>query len=235
MATKPIVAVAGATGFVGQALVRTLCADHRVVGLSRNPPQAGTGPDVEWRRCDLFSLMQVEKALEGAQQAVYLVHSMMPSARLTQGNFSDMDLICADNFARAAARAGVRHIVYLGGLIPDASELSQHLRSRLEVEAALGSRGVPVTALRAGIVIGPGGSSYKIFKTLVEKVPLLLCPAWADSLTQPVALPDVLELLRYCLAHPARVSCSHDIGSPDVMSYRQLLERTAAILGLRRV
>lgn len=234
MPNRPGVAVAGATGFVGQALVRAICRDFRVTGLARTPPPPEPGLDVEWRRCDLFSLMQVEKALEGAEQAVYLVHSMMPSARLTQGSFQDMDLICADNFARAAARAGVKHIAYLGGIIPDVPELSRHLRSRLEVETVLGSRGVPVTALRAGIVIGPGGSSYRIFKTLIEKVPVLLCPTWAGSLTQPVALADVLLLLRYCLDHPARENCSHDIGSPDVMSYRELLERTARIMGLRR-
>ncbi|MFA6317171.1 MAG: NAD-dependent epimerase/dehydratase family protein, partial [Elusimicrobiota bacterium] len=164
------VVVAGATGFVGWALARFLAWDYRVIGLSRNPPSGGGGPPragrVEWRACDLFSLKQTEEALEGAGAAFYLVHSMWPSARLTQGSFADMDLICADNFARAAAKAGVTQIVYLGGLIPDDPMLSRHLASRLEVERTLGSRGVPLTALRAGIVIGPFGSSYRIFRTL---------------------------------------------------------------------
>lgn len=228
------VAIAGATGFVGRALARSLQAEHRVIGLSRNPP-AGSGPPIEWRHCDLFSLMQTESALEGVDQAVYLVHSMMPSARLTQGSFQDFDLVCADNFARAAASAGVRRIVYLGGLIPDEPNLSPHLQSRWDVEKTLGSRGVPVIALRAGIVIGLGGSSYRIFQGLVKRMPFIPCPAWTRSLTQPVALDDVLALLRYCLVHPSLLGGSHDIGSPDVMSYRELLERTARLMGLKRV
>ncbi|MDD5656199.1 MAG: hypothetical protein PHF00_02985 [Elusimicrobia bacterium] len=227
-----LAAVAGATGFVGGALLARLAASRRVVGLARVPPR---GTPYEWRRCDLFSLLQTEAALEGVEQAFYLVHSMLPSAHLTQGAFQDLDLVCADNFARAAAKAGVRQIVYLGGLIPEADDLSPHLRSRLEVEQALGSRGVPVTTLRAGIVIGPGGSSFRIFRALLERTPLIICPAWAGSLTQPVALDDVLALLCYCAEHPARGNRSFDVGAPDVMSYRDLLRRTAAVIGLKRV
>ncbi|MBI4678831.1 MAG: NAD(P)H-binding protein [Elusimicrobia bacterium] len=228
------VVVAGATGFVGWALARFLSSDYRVIGLSRMPPRTDAGNRIEWRSCDLFSLQQCEAALDGASRAFYLVHSMWPSARFTQGNFEDMDLICADNFARAAAKAGVKQIVYLGGLIPDEPDLSPHLRSRLEVEETLGSWGVSVTALRAGIVIGPFGSSYRIFRTLVERVPVIPCPAWTRSLTQPVALDDVLALLRYCLDHPAPRNRDFDIGSPDVMSYRELIERTARIMDLKR-
>jgi len=154
---------------------------------------------------------------------------MLPSAHLTQGVFQDFDLICADNFARAAARAGVRQIVYLGGLIPDDPALSVHLRSRLEVERTLAGRGVPVAALRAGVIIGPGGSSYRMFRTLVERVPVIACPPWSRNLTEPIALDDVLALLAYCLEHPASRSHSWDIGSGDVMRYRQLLERTAKL------
>ncbi|MBI5883637.1 MAG: hypothetical protein HZB91_11100 [Elusimicrobia bacterium] len=200
----------------------------------RSAPGGHQAGRVEWRSCDLFSLRQCEEALAGAEQAFYLVHSMLPSARLTQGSFEDMDLICADNFARAAAKARVRQIVYLGGLIPDEPMLSPHLRSRLEVEETLGSRGVPLTALRAGIVVGPFGSSYRVFRTLVERVPIIPCPAWTKSLTQPVALDDALALLRYCLEHPAPASRNFDIGAPDVMTYRELLARTAVVLGLKR-
>lgn len=234
MDTRASVAIAGATGFVGRALAGSLCPHHRVIGLARVPPSPTADEPVEWRRCDLFSLLQAEAALEGVEHAFYLVHSMLPSAHLTQGSFQDMDLICADNFARAAARAGVRQIVYLGGLIPDAPALSRHLQSRLEVEQTLASHGVPVTALRASIVIGPGGSSFRMFRTLVERVPVIPCPPWSGNLTQPVALDDVLALLRYCLEHPSRQSRSCDIGAPEVMSYRRLLERTAGVLRLRR-
>ncbi len=228
------VAIAGATGFVGRALTAALAGRRRVIGLARHPPHPAPDLPVEWRRCDLFSLLQCEAALQGAEQAVYLVHSMLPSAHLTQGFFQDFDLICADNFARAAAQAGVRQIVYLGGLIPDDQALSVHLRSRLEVEKTLASGDVPVTALRASIIVGPGGSSYRMFRALVARAPVIPCPPWSRNLTQPIALDDVLALLIYCLEHPASQSRSWDIGSADVMTYRQLLERTAVLLGLKR-
>jgi uncharacterized protein YbjT (DUF2867 family) len=229
------VVVAGATGFVGRALCRRLAGEFRVIGLTRDDTTRIREGGVEWRRCDLFSLLQTERALAGADLACYFVHSMLPSAHLTQGSFQDMDLIMADNFARAAAGAGIRQIVYLGGLAPDEPELSAHLASRLEVEQTLASRGVPVTALRAGIVIGARGASYRMFKKLVERMPVIPCSRWGRSLTQPVALADVLELLRHCLLHPAPASRACDIGSPDVLSYRELLARTARVLGLRRI
>jgi len=232
--TGGAVAIAGATGFVGRALAAALADRRRVIGLARHPPHPAPEAGVEWRRCDLFSLLQCEAALQGVEQAVYLVHSMLPSAHLTQGAFQDFDLICADNFARAAAQAGVRQIVYLGGLIPDDPALSVHLRSRLEVEQTLASRGVPVTALRASIIIGSGGSSYRMFRALLERVPLIPCPPCSRNFTEPIALDDVLALLSHCLEHPAAQSRSWDIGSGDVMTYRALLERTAGLLGLRR-
>ncbi len=231
---RPTVVIAGATGFVGGALYKRLMGEFRVIGLTRDDPTRLRTSGRLWRRCDLFSLMHCERALEGADLACYLVHSMLPSAHLTQGSFEDMDLIMADNFARAAAKAGVRQMVYLGGLVPESPELSRHLMSRLEVEQTLASRGVPVAALRAGIVIGARGSSYRMFKTLVERMPVIPCSRWGRSLTQPIALADVIELLRYCLLHPRWATQSYDIGSPDVMTYRELLERTAHILGLKR-
>ncbi|MEM6993976.1 MAG: NAD-dependent epimerase/dehydratase family protein, partial [Myxococcota bacterium] len=160
----PNIAIAGATGFVGRAWCDTFRDRYRIVGLSRGgrEPAPGRGPH-EWRQCDLFSLLQVETALVGVDVAVYLVHSMMPTDRLTQASFAELDLILADNFGRAAARQGVRRIVYLGGLIPQSVDsLSRHLASRLEVEAALAAHGVPVTTLRAGLVVGAQGSSFRI-------------------------------------------------------------------------
>lgn len=233
MGSAETIVIAGATGFVGRALAARLRERYRVIGLSRRPeplPLSG----VAWRQCDLFSLLECEAALAGAAQAVFLVHSMLPSARLTQGAFADLDLVIADNFARAAARAGVRQIVYLGGLVPDAPELSAHLTSRLEVEATLGARGIPVTALRAGIVVGAGGASFEMLVRLVRRLPVVPCARWARTPSQPVALEDLLRLLAYCLAHPAPSSRRFDVGCPEILTYRQMLERIAAILGLRR-
>ena len=141
------IVIAGATGFVGHAVARRLAARTTdrltITGLTRGR----TGATGAWDRlvtCDLFSLKDVEQALVGARYVAYLVHSMLPSARLVQGRFEDLDLICADNVGRAAAKAGVEQIVYLGGLIPPAedTQLSTHLASRREAEAALGAHGV---------------------------------------------------------------------------------------------
>jgi uncharacterized protein YbjT (DUF2867 family) len=227
------VVIAGGTGCVGSAVARRLGAEWRVVILSRDPPKAGD-PKTLWRRCDLFSLLQCERALEGADSAVYLVHSMLPSAHLTQGAFQDMDLVLADNFARAAAQARVRHIVYLGGLVPNEPQFSRHLKSRLEVSHVLGARGVPVTSLRSGIIIGQGSASFDILEALVRRLPVIPCPRWTLSRTQPVALEDVVELIRYSLELPARGNQSFDISSPEALSYLDMMERIAKILGVRR-
>lgn len=225
--------IAGASGFVGRALVPRLAERFEVVALSRATPSEVAGPvGVRWLRCDLFSLRETTEALADADYAVYLVHSMMPSARLTQGSFADIDLVLADNFARATERGGVRQIVYLGGLTSAARTLSAHLESRLEVERTLGSRGVPVTAVRAGLVVGAGGSSFQILVRLVRRLPLMLCPLWTRTLTQPVALEDMVEVLALAVGDP-RVAGVLEVGGPDVLSYRDMMQRTAALLGKR--
>jgi len=198
-AAKPTVVIAGATGFVGRHLGRRLRERAHVIGLSRvTPRQAGDAADA-WRACDLLGLRNTERALEGAEYAYYLVHSMMPSARLTQGSFWDFDLIVADNFARAAQRAGVKQIIYLGGIVPGREVLSHHLTSRFEVERALQAYGVPVTTLRAGLVVGAEGSSFLAMARTLERLPVVFCPPWADTLSHPVALEDAVTLLAFCL------------------------------------
>jgi uncharacterized protein YbjT (DUF2867 family) len=229
---RATVVVAGASGFIGHALAERLAGRYRLIGLSRGQ-RAGDGYDA-WRACDLFSLKDAEEALAGATYAVYLVHSMMPSARLVQGHFEDLDLICADNFARAAKRAGVKQILYLGGLIPPAARLSKHLESRREVEVALGGHGVPVTTLRAGLVIGAGGSSFLMMLRLVRRLPVMVCPSWTSTECQPIALDDVAELAAYCLGREACLGATYDIGGPDVLTYRAMMLETADALGVRR-
>jgi len=233
------VVVAGASGFVGRSLVEKLARDHEVVGLTRSHDLPRGTPEgtrgVRWRTADLYSLLELEHALEGADVAVYLVHSMSASAELMQGDFQDFDLFLADNFARAAKTCGVRHIVYLGGLIPDARPLSKHLASRLEVEQALAGRGIPVMAVRASIVIGPRGSSLRIVQNLVRRLPVMVAPAWAQQPTQPVSLSDVVEALAWCVGHLDEVEGRvAEVGGADVVSYEELMWRTARALGLRR-
>lgn len=230
--------IAGATGFVGQAVARKLAsrADRLdLVGLTRGRSEA-VG---DWDRlvsCDLFSLKDVERSVVGARFALYLVHSMLPSARLVQGRFSDLDLICADNFGRAAAKAGVEQIVYLGGLIPDlpADQLSDHLSSRLEVEAALGAHGVPVTTLRAGMVIGPGGSSFEILTRLVRRLPAMVLPKWSERICQAIDLETVAALLDYTVGRTETYGQTYDVGGPDALRYREMIQIVGEELGTPR-
>lgn len=231
--TRLRIAVAGASGFVGRALVEALSAEHDVVALARNPPRSAETGSVEWRTTDFLSLLDAEKGLAGVDVAYYLVHSMMPSAQLTQGRFEDFDLVAADNFARSAKTNGVRQIIYLGGLVPNEGGLSTHLRSRLEVEETLAAHGTPVTALRAGLIVGPGGSSFVIVKRLVERLPAMLCPQWTQTQTQPVALTDVIALLRFCADDERCFRRSFDIGGPDILTYEEMMRRTGKILGRR--
>lgn len=229
--------IAGATGFVGHAVAQRLATraeSLELVGLTRGRKAIGG-----WDRlvsCDLFSLKDVENALHGARFALYLVHSMLPSARLVQGRFSDLDLICADNFGRAAAKAGVEQIVYLGGLIPElpADELSDHLSSRLEVEAALGAHGVPVTTLRAGMVIGPGGSSFEILTRLVKRLPAMVLPRWSERRCQAIDLETVAALLDYTIGRTETYGQTYDIGGPDALRYREMIQVVGEELGTPR-
>jgi uncharacterized protein YbjT (DUF2867 family) len=230
--------IAGATGFVGQAVARRLAgrADTLdLVGLTRGRREA-TGAWDRLVSCDLFSLKDVEEALSGAQFALYLVHSMLPSARLVQGRFEDLDLICADNFGRAAAKAGVEQIVYLGGLIPEveSGELSDHLTSRLEVEAALGAHGVPVTTLRAGMVVGPGGSSFEILTRLVRRLPAMVLPKWSERRCQTIDLETVAALIDYVIGRRETYRQTYDIGGPDALRYREMIQVVGEALGTPR-
>lgn len=231
---RPVVVVAGASGYIGRALGPLLAKRFDAIGLSRRTKAPGDGYK-EWRAVDLFSLRATEQALRGATFAVYLVHSMSPSDRLTQGNFADFDLLCADNFGRAAKRVGAKQIVYLGGILPQDSEgLSKHLTSRLETERALGAHGVPVTTLRAGLVIGEGGSSFAIMERLVKRLPAMVCPAWTGTKAQPIALRDTVQIIDACLGRAELGDQNFDIGGPDIVTYRDMMQQTADALGVRR-
>lgn len=159
---------------------------------------------------------------------------MMPTARLDQSRFEDTDLWLADTFGHAAQKARIKRIVYLGGLIPSDQDLSIHLDSRKEVEAALGAHGVPVISLRAGLILGAEGSSFQILSLLVKRLPLLVAPRWASTPMQPIALSDVIKLLGTCLEDESLPKGSYDIGGPEVTTYRELMLDCAAALGLRR-
>ena len=229
------IAVAGATGFIGRRLcARLRDAGHQVVGIGRSVRPDTTQDGVLWRQADLFSLLQCEKALEGVDQLVYLVHSMSPSARLTQASFEDMDLILADNMSRAARKMGVDRIVYLGGLVPEDDHLSRHLSSRRGHPRPLAGHGVPVTTLRAGLVIGPQGSSFAILERLVRRLPVLALPKWTRQVCQPIALDDILDIIVRVIDTDTARGRSIDVGGPTILTYRDLLVETARAMQVRR-
>ncbi len=227
--------VSGASGFIGKAVVRMLLdeTDHEVVALSRYE-RTSDHPRLTWKRCDLFSLKDLSEAMVGVDYAFYLVHSMLPSASLSQGTFYDFDLLLADNFRRAAEMFKVRHIIYLGGMIPESDHLSWHLKSRLEVEQTLRASSIPVTALRAGLIIGPEGSSFTILERLTRRLPMLICPAWTSTLSQPIALQDVLKVFGRLLKTPSLWGGVYDIGGKEVVTYQGLIQKTARLFGKKK-
>jgi uncharacterized protein YbjT (DUF2867 family) len=223
------VAVAGATGFVGAPLVERLVADgHAVRALTRRPDRYdGAGDPVG---ADVDDPDSLGAALTDIDAAYYLVHS------LGREDFEARDARAATAFGRAAADAGVRQIIYLGGLgAEDPAELSPHLRSRREVEHLLGAGGVPVTVLRAAIIIGHGGVSWEITRQLVKNLPAMVAPRWVHTKTQPIALDDAVHYLVGVLDHPDAIGRVFEIGGPDVLTYADMLHRAAAVRSGRRV
>lgn len=222
----------GASGYIGGNLLKELKKEHHIVAASRSIKNKENEEHVEWKKVDLFSLKDVEDAMEGIDTAIYLVHSMMPSAKLTQASFIDMDAILADNFGRAAKTKGVKHIIFMSGIMPpneDEDDLSDHLKSRKECEKILGFYGVPVSTLRAGLIIGPKGSSFPILKKLTERLPALVLPSWAHSQTAPVALDDVVQGLTKLVDrrpdHNEVIDISH-----EVTTYKGMFKETAEVM-----
>lgn len=230
------VCVTGGSGFVGRALVHYLLehTDHQVVALSRRERRSHHQRLV-WRQCDVYSMLDIEKGLDGCDYAVYLIHSMLPAAKLVQGSFKDFDLLLADNFARAAKKKELKQIVYLGGIIPEVEKLSEHLESRLEVEKALLASGVPVTALRAGVVIGPGGSSFRMMVNLVKRLPIMLCPSWTKTKSCPVKLNDVLISLNFCLGNQDTFNKNYDLGGNEAVTYLDMMSFLGEKLGRKPI
>ena len=218
------VLVAGSSGFVGRRLCPALeAAGHAVRAMTRRPESYhGAGEAV---RGDVRDAGSLNAALAGCDGAYYLVHS------LDDADFEQRDAEAARIFAGAAAEAGLRRIIYLGGLGDDADDLSTHLRSRREVEKLLGSGGVPVTTLRAGIIVGHGGISWEITRQLVERLPIMVTPCWVQTRTQPIAVADVVRYLVGVLEVPEALARAFDIGGPDVLAYVDMMHRVAAIQG----
>ncbi len=220
------VLVTGASGFVGSRLcTELLAAGHRVRAMTRRPEEYdGAGDPVAGDVDDPASL---RAALDAIDVAYYLVHS------LGDDDFERRDADAARNFGAAAAGAGVERIVYLGGLGDDDGTLSAHLRSRREVEALLGTGGVPVTVLRAAIVVGHGGISWEITRQLVDHLPVMVAPRWVTTRTQPIALADVIRYLVGVLEPAEALGAVYEVGGVEVLRYIDMLKIVARIQNKR--
>ncbi len=227
------VLVTGATGYVGGRLVpRLLAAGYSVRCMARDTSrlEGRSWPGAEIIQGDLLEPDTLEKVLTGIEVAYYLVHSMAAG----EAEFVDRDRTAARNFARAARKAGVRRIIYLGGLGNDQSKLSDHLRSRQEIGEILRDGQVAVTEFRAAIIVGSGSMSFEMIRYLAERIPVMVCPKWVKTLCQPISIRDVLAYLIAALEEPKSVGKVVEIGGETVLSYKRMLLDYASIRKLRR-
>jgi len=221
------VVVTGATGFVGSDLVVRLREDgHDVTAMTRDAAAYDPPEGVAVVEGDLLDVDSLQGAFEGIDAAYYLVHSLQTGAE-----FAKRDRGAARNFATAASEAGVERVVYLGGLGETGADLSEHLRSRREVESILAEGTYALTTLRAAIIIGDGSASFRMVKQLAGRLPVMITPKWVRTLCQPIAIEDVIEYLVGVLAVPETANDVFEIGGPDVLTYEEILRRTAAKLG----
>ena len=217
------VLVTGATGFVGERLVPALAeAGHDVVALVRDPDRYDAPAGVEVRTGDLLEPGSFEAALEGVDAAYYLIHSMHAGK-----DYAERDRRAAHNFAKAADDHGVDRVVYLGGLGEERDRLSEHLRSRREVEYVLSNHEFDLTTLRAAVIIGDGSASFEVVRQLGKRLPIMVTPKWVRTPCQPIAVDDVVAYLVGVLDEEATRGETFEIGGPEVLTYEELIERTA--------
>lgn len=238
-ARKTRVLLTGPTGFIGGRLlyaldeqgfeVRCLVRLSERLAIRRPLKQE---PEVMY--ADLLQPETLPAAMDGMDAAYYLVHSMGGRSIKETKAFEERDRKCARNFLKAAEGAGIQRIVYLGGLGETGDKLSKHLASRQEVAHILLSGRVATTVLRAAVIIGAGGASFELLRYLVERLPVMMCPRWVNTRSQPIAVDNVISYLIGCLKEPAAGGLTFDIGGPDIISYREMMVIYAKVRGLRR-
>lgn len=224
--------VFGATGYLGMRLVPALLSSgHQVRVMARTPAKLDDVPwrgDVEVVPGDVTDSDKVRAALDGQQVLYYLVHSMLSA------NFVDVDARGASIVADAAAQARLTRIIYVGGIIAEHQELSDHLASRAEVGRLLHDSGVPTAELRAAAIVGAGSASFEMLRYLTDRLPVMVTPKWLRTQVQPIAVRDVLYYLVTAIELPADISRAFDIGGPDIFTYTEMIRKYAAIAGLQR-
>ncbi len=233
MTSPSRILLTGATGYIGGRLLPALEALNRPLRCLARRPDAlrdRVAPQTEVVGGDLLDAHSLDRAMAGVDTAFYLVHSM--GAR---GDYREADLLAARAFGGAARRAGLRRIIYLGGLAQDDGSLSKHLKSRLETGEALRENGVPVIELRASVVIGSGSLSFEMIRALVERLPVMICPRWVNTEAQPIGVDDLLAYLVAALDLPGDTSRIFEIGGADRASYGDLMREYARQRGLRRL
>ena len=220
--------VTGATGFIGSRLVNALTKKgYTIKALSRKTSEVKNS--VKFVRADLLNEQELEIALRGIDTAYYLVHSMEGDKKHWK-EFAVRERTQAQNFLKAATKTGVKRIIYLGGLVNESLELSPHMKSRKQVGEILASGQIPVTQLRASLIIGAGGGSYAMLRYLVERLRIMVCPRWVKSLAQPIAVDDVIDYLVGCMEHPETSGRVFDIGGPEKLTYESLIRLYSAYL-----
>jgi len=222
--------ITGPSGAVGAALAQALAGTHELRGMAREPARVDPRLGLEVIRADAVTGAGLAPALDGIEVAYYLIHSMEPAG----SSFTLRDRDAALNFAGAAARAGVRRIVYLGGILPRGAPASRHLASRHEVERILLDAVPDSVALRASIVIGAQSRSFRAIVRLVERLPVIPLPSWARHRTQPIDERDAIAYLAAAAVEPRAGGRALDIGGPEVLSYGAMIKRIAAALLLQR-
>jgi len=233
MTPKTRILLTGATGYIGGRLLPALEALGRPLRCLARRPDAlrdRVAPQTEVVGGDLVDDASLDRAMAGVDTAYYLVHSMG-----AHGDYREVDLLAARAFGGAARRAGVRRIIYLGGLAHDDGSLSKHLKSRLETGEALRESGVPVVELRASVVIGSGSLSFEMIRALVERLPVMICPRWVSTEAQPIGIDDLLAYLVAALDLTGDTNQVFEIGGADRASYGDLMREYARQRGLRRL
>ena len=227
--TKPYdILVTGASGFIGKKLLNKLTDSGFTVTAMSRSKYPGT-ENVKRVQADAFDVDSLTAATEGIETAFYLLHSMEGSKK-EWAEFANREKQQAQNFLKAATDSGVKRIIYLGGLVNEGLELSKHMKSRHDVGKILASGNIPVTELRASVIVGAEGGSYAMLRYLVERLPLMVCPKWVKSQTQPIAVQNVVDYLVGAMKNPDTSGKILEIGGPDIMTYEQLMRLYSSIL-----